>query len=103
MVPVPETIVGAEVVLYTRIDERHLATNNCRHEVGGTIQGPAAGLAICRPPGDDGYYLIYCDEDWGAITDTWHLTLDDAKHQAEFEYAGVSETWSNGPRHRGNG
>ncbi len=28
------------------------------------------------------------------ITDTWHATLEEALEQAEFEYEGVSKTWS---------
>jgi hypothetical protein len=34
-----------------------------------------------------------CDADWQNVTDTGHQTLDDAKHQAEFEYQEVSNTW----------
>ena len=33
------------------------------------------------------------DETWQPVTDTWHETLEDAKHQAEFEYEGVASTW----------
>lgn len=57
--------------------------------------GPMAGLAICQYPDDDAVYLFGCDADWNNITDTWHQTVDDAKHQAEFEYQGVSDTWTN--------
>ena len=55
--------------------------------------GPVAGLAICRYPGDTGYYLFYCDSEWEPITDTWHQSLEDAEHQAEFEYQGAAQTW----------
>ena len=55
--------------------------------------GAASGVAICRYPGEDSYYLFYCDSQWNVITDTWHETIEDALQQAEFEYASVSATW----------
>jgi len=79
------------VLLHTAIDWRHSPTGNCRHTVGGEEFGPAPALAICS--GDDGYYLFYCDAKWVPVTDTWHESLDAAKHQAEFEYGGVASTW----------
>ena len=93
MNPVPSRIGGATVICYTPIDHRHRHTGNCRQIVAGVVQGAAAGLAICRNEGEDSFYLFGCDENWQSITDTWHETLEDAKHQAEFEYAGVSSTW----------
>jgi hypothetical protein len=89
---VPRDIGGATVLLYTPIDGRHRATGACTHIVGGVIQPPFAALAICRY-GDGSYGLLYFDEEWNEITDTWHQTLDDAKNQAEMEFVGVSKTW----------
>jgi hypothetical protein len=89
------TIIGAmSDVLFSRIDDRHRATNGCVHirsDVG--LLGPAWGLAICRPPKGEGCFLYRCEDDWMPVTDTWHASLDDAKQQAEFEYAGVDATW----------
>jgi hypothetical protein len=84
-------IGGAKVLYFTPIDERHRQTGHCRHRASGVLQGPAAGLAICR--GEGGYYLFGCDASWADITDTWHQTLEAAMAQAEFEYVGVSSTW----------
>ncbi len=89
----PGVIGGARVLLYTPIDGRHRHTGNCEQYVAGELMGPAAGLAICRYEGDAAVYLFGCDEDWEAVTDTWHETLEDAKAQAEFEYEGVTATW----------
>ncbi|MBL9085292.1 MAG: hypothetical protein JNK76_26035 [Planctomycetales bacterium] len=93
MKPYPAQIDGADVVCFTPIDERHRHTGNCRHNVRGELQGPAAGVAICRYAGDSGYYLFGCDETWATITDTYHDTLEEAQRQAEFEYEGVAGTW----------
>jgi hypothetical protein len=89
----PEAIGGARVVCYSPIDSRHQFTGNCRQIVAGKLVGPVAGLAICQFPGDDAFYLFGCDADWNCVTDTWHPSLEEAKAQAEFEYAGVSHTW----------
>jgi hypothetical protein len=91
--PGPRQIGGAEVICFTPIDARHCLTGNCKQIVAGILQGPAAALAVCRYPGEDGYYLFGCNAAWECVTDTWHQTLEEAKAQAEFEYAGVSVTW----------
>ncbi len=52
-----------------------------------------AGLAVCRYPDDKGFYLFGCDSEWQCVMDTWHQTLEEAQHQAEFEYEGVTKTW----------
>jgi hypothetical protein len=65
-------------------------TGNTRHTVGGNLRRDFAALVIAQYPGDDSYYLLYCDEDWNAVTDTFHLDLDGALDQAAFEYHGVS-------------
>ncbi len=96
---VPSEIGGAQVLYYTRIDERHHATGNCRHTVGGQEMGAFAGLAICHYQGDNSYYLFYCDSAWNAVTDTWHETIEDAMEQAEFEYQGVTTTWQRAGEH----
>lgn len=93
MVKPPKEVGGARVILYTKIDERHRHTGNCRQIVAGKLMGAAAGLAICQYAGEEYYYLFGCDEDWNTLTDTLHETLDEAKEQAEFEYEGTDKTW----------
>ncbi len=56
--------------------------------------GPMSGLAICQVGYGQEFYLFGCDHDWNVVTDTWHQSLDEAKGQAEWEYEGVSKTWS---------
>jgi len=82
------------VIRWSVIDERHRPTSSCQQVVDGELQGPAAGLAICRHDDEEACYLFGCDEEWNAVTDTWHETLEKALQQAEFEYEGVSETWN---------
>lgn len=86
---------GARVLMVTAIDDRHRHTGNCRHFKNGELQKPATYLAICRydDRADGGIYLLACDADWNVVTDTWHETVADARHQAALEYEGVDETW----------
>lgn len=55
--------------------------------------GPTAGLAICRYPEDPGFYLFYYDVIWAVQSDGYHLSIEEAERQAEFEYTGVSDCW----------
>lgn len=66
-----------------------------RADIG--VLGPAWGVAVCEAPSGEGYFLYRCEDDWMPVTDTWHASLDDAKHQAEFEYVGVERTWQEPP------
>jgi hypothetical protein len=92
MPPPPKQLDGAQVLLWTAISFT-LPTDRTIHQVGGEVQGPAAALAICQYNGDLQHYLFYCDDQWNVRTDTCHSSLDDAKHQAEFEYEGISALW----------
>ena len=94
MIQPPEPIGGARLVRWSVIDGRHRPTGNCRQIVGGELQGAAAGLAICQYEGEEAYYLFGCDAEWNTVTDTWHESLEEALNQAEFEYEGVTATWS---------
>jgi hypothetical protein len=46
-----------------------------------------------RYEGQDGFFLLYCDESGEEMTDTWHRTLDDALDQAEFEFTVQRHEW----------
>jgi hypothetical protein len=93
MRPCPSNIAGAKVVCYTPIDRRRRHTGNTRQIVNDQVLGPAKGLAICQHAGDEAFYLYGCDQHWNPLSDTWHQSLLEAQRQAEFEYAGITETW----------
>jgi len=89
----PPKIDGANVLLFTEIDDRQKHTGKTRHFIDGELMGAFPRLAICQYEGDVGCYLFYCDENWETITDTLHDNLEEAKMHAEFEYEGITETW----------
>ncbi len=89
----PENFGSAKVVRWSPIDQRHNHTGACNHLVGGQTLPPASLLAICEESDGSAFFLFGCDSDWNPVTDTWHLTLDEATQQAEFEYEGVALTW----------
>jgi hypothetical protein len=92
MVKPPQELNGAKVLKYAVVMPSVEPTGATRHTVGGVQMGPASALAIARYPGDPGTRLLYLDHDGAVVTDTWHLSLDDALHQAAFEYHGL--TWA---------
>lgn len=53
---------------------------------------PFKALEICSTAPDEGFYLMY-EPEHGTGTDTWHQTLDDAFHQAEWEFGVARNEW----------
>jgi hypothetical protein len=93
MPPPPKQLDGANVLAWTADLYNARPTARTTHRVAGDVLAPAAALAICQYDGDSQFYLFYCDDEWNVCTDTCHSSIDEAKHQAEFEYEGVSALW----------
>lgn len=91
MKAVPPTIDGAEVLQVADLASA-TPTGRTRHAVGNAEVGNFAGLAIAHYAGKIGVYLFYCDENWVAITDTFHDSVEQAVRQAEFEFDRVAFT-----------
>jgi hypothetical protein len=53
---------------------------------------PFKSLAITIHPEDSGFYLMHVTEK-GDCADTWHETLDEAFHQAEWEFGVRRDEW----------
>jgi len=53
---------------------------------------PFVALEIVQAESDSAFYLMYIPES-GMGADTFHLTLEDAKHQAEWEYGVEEDEW----------
>ena len=81
----PETIDGAKILQVADL-ESATPTGRTRHVVGGQEVDAFASLALAQYPGDPGIYLLYCDRDWNAVTDTYHDDRDHAIAQAEYEF-----------------
>lgn len=54
---------------------------------------PLARILIMDVTDNDGIYLYRFAVDGREGGDTWHETVEDAKHQAEFEYEGEAGDW----------
>ena len=46
---------------------------------------------------DEGVFLFRFTASGEAVGDTWHMNLEDAKHQAEFEFDGLISAWVSVP------
>lgn len=55
------------------------------------LLGPAAFIAIQE--NSDGIFLYRFDRNGNVVGDTWHMTIEDAKHQADYEYGEAIEKW----------
>jgi hypothetical protein len=93
----PRILDGSQVVCFARLGPDSLPTGRTKHIVGGLESPQFQGLVIIEQTDRGPYHLLYCDQDWNPITDTWHQTLDSAKAQAEFEYQGISQKWATLP------
>jgi predicted heme/steroid binding protein len=63
------------------------------HTNNGVPFPPFTKLEIATYSGDSGFYLLHICSD-GQVADTYHESLEDAFHQAEYEF-GVKQTeWS---------
>ena len=90
---VPNEIDDAALLVYSPIDERHTPTEDAKHYAAGNLTPTPAVVAICRYEDADAFYFFGCDPDWNVIHDSCHLSLEEAKSQAEKEYNGLSGTW----------
>lgn len=89
---IPDIIGNAGVICYVIVGQA-LTTGNTQHYAHGRLLSAAYGLAVCRYEKEEGYYLFSCNSEWKEFADTYHKTIEDAMEQAEFEYAGISDSW----------
>jgi hypothetical protein len=82
-----------------RLDpSRHKPTGNVRHYNGGNPFPPTAELKIMRYEGTSGFYLLHFDIDGNELNDTYHDSLEDALHQAEYEFRIEPSEWIDATR-----
>jgi hypothetical protein len=53
---------------------------------------PFVSLKIAQHPGDSGFYLLHIPEK-GMVADTWHNDIEEALHQAEYEFDVKPDEW----------
>ena len=95
----PREICEMPVLRFAQMGPKVAATGNTIHTVNGRPAGPISALAICDGGGTpQSFYLFSCDADWNVITDTHHLSIDEALNQASFEYNNIHSAWQQ-PKH----
>lgn len=67
------------------------------HPGGLTPQPEGWPVAIVIEADDDGIFLDRLGRDGSSVGDTWHQSVEDAKHQASVEYAGLLSDWFQAP------
>ena len=85
------------VVKEVALKPHHQRPGRTQHSTfdGQTRRGfePFVSLQITQYDGDPGYYLFHITKD-GAVADTWHETLEEALHQATYEFDVKPEEWT---------
>ena len=74
------------------LGNHHLRPGRTRHSMNGRDFPHFVSLEIAEYPGDSGFYLLHICGD-GSIADTHHDSMDEAMHQAEFEFAVQRNEW----------
>ena len=70
----------------------HLRPGRTRHRIDGKDFPPFVSLEIAQYPADGGFYLLHiCGN--GAVADTYHESMEEAMHQAEFEFGVQATEW----------
>jgi hypothetical protein len=74
----------------------HLRPGKTRHTIsdakGRREFPPFVSLEIAQYPGQQSCYLLHICED-GSMADTWHETVEEALHQAEWELGVQESEW----------
>ncbi len=96
MIECPDFFGEDPVIQWAIVGPEVRPTGNTNHYIYPEgLVGPGAGLAICAASDGTGFFLLGCNSNWESITDTWHLSLEDAREQGEFEYEGLK--WHDKP------
>jgi hypothetical protein len=97
-IPRYDTFSMSELTSLFRVElsEHRLCPGRTKHslsDASGTREFPPfTALEICSTANESSFYLMY-ESETGLGTDTWHQTLDDAMHQAEWEFGVVKSEW----------
>jgi hypothetical protein len=79
-------------ILATAELQEHHSLSRTVHTTNGVPFPPFTKLEIGKYSGDKGFYLLHLCSD-GQVADTWHESLDDAFHQAEYEFGIHKSEW----------
>jgi hypothetical protein len=83
--------LASKVVGSVELQKQHRPSRTC-HTINGVLCPPFTRLEITKHGEEAGFYLLHICSD-GQETDTWHESLDDAFHQAEFEFGVKRHEW----------
>ena len=74
------------------LGDHHLRPGRTRHVVNGKDFPPFVSLEIAQYSNDTGFYLLHICAS-GEVADTWHESMEEAMHQAEFEFGLQKNEW----------
>jgi hypothetical protein len=93
---------GSKLIAVKRVflGPQHLSSGRTIHKISDSEEErslpPFKSLEIAHDPDSKGFFLFHLCAD-GQGTDTWHASLEDALHQAEFEFEVKPHEWEDFP------
>jgi hypothetical protein len=82
-----------KILLKVTLTEKYQPTGRTVHRRDGALIRVPSALAIAQLAGDPGFYLYYFDSNGKELTDTYHLTIEQAQKQASFEFGVEESDW----------
>ena len=92
----PVVLDGTRVLEYATISSVVHPTGRISVSVGGVPVdlNSVRGVALTEALGDDGFFVIHCDEHWSTLAAGHYPRLEDARASAESAYAGIASLWT---------
>ena len=82
-----------DVLWQVVLTNAHQPTGNTVHYYGNEKLGTPTQLQIAHFPGDEGFLLLYLDDNGQEMTDTYHSDVSSAMEQANFEFLIDKSDW----------
>ena len=90
----PAKLDDMPVLQYAVLSNDATPTGNTKHLFNGQPVKDITRLAVCDGGGNPkAIYLFSCDDDWNVLTDTCHMSIEEALAQADFEYQHIRSAW----------
>ncbi|MES2470594.1 MAG: hypothetical protein V4675_25090 [Verrucomicrobiota bacterium] len=91
---VPEAVDDCTVVEFGAFPAPLMPAGYLPPDDGSAPLEPVKNVAICMAPGVDGFYTMFCTEDWRYVTYTFAEGIEYAKATVSREYGRDVDAWT---------
>jgi hypothetical protein len=90
---VPDFIMGYRVVEFGCFAEARLPIGYLPPSDGSAPLKPVKNVALCKAEGIDGYYTLFCTQEWAYVTYCYDETCEHAKRVVVREFGSDVVKW----------